>query len=195
MWRTIFSSLPHTRKLTIQDSPSHARALCTTAVNKMPVPAEPYQPYFGVHEKTNGPGDARPTAIQVVKDCDMMGKLAGRNILITGCTSGLGIETARALYEAGAKLFLQGRDIPKLNETIDQLVSKAEYNKNGERPVPIEIHLDSLESVRKGAESVKEKSGGKLNMLILNAGVMATPYGKTKDGFETQIGINHVRVV
>lgn len=53
------------------------------------------------------------------------------------------------------------------------------------------MHLDSLDSVRKGAEDFKKRSNGQLNILINNAGVMACPLSKTKDGFETQIGTNH----
>ncbi|KAK5121218.1 hypothetical protein LTR85_005384 [Meristemomyces frigidus] len=156
----------------------------------MAPPETPYQPYADVHKNVEGPGDARPTALQVVKDCDVIGKLGDKTILVTGCSSGLGIETAKALYETGARLFLTARNIPKLEEVIDDIVTKSE-NKSYPRPEAIEMHLDDLASVRKGAEEFKTKSGGKLNILIHNAGVMATPYSKTKDGFELQIGTNH----
>lgn len=81
--------------------------------------------------------------------------------------------------------------MPKLEKVIDDIVSSAKINKNGPRPQGVEMHLDSLDSVRKGAEDFKNKSGNKLNILIANAGVMAAPYGQTKDGNETQIGVNH----
>ena len=55
----------------------------------------------------------------------MVGKLAGQTILITGCSSGIGVETARALYETGAKLFLTARDVPKREKVIEEIVSKA----------------------------------------------------------------------
>lgn len=64
-------------------------------------------------------------------------------------------------------------------------------SKDTPRPEAVEMHLDSLESVRKGAEDFKKRSNGQLSILINNAGVMACPYGKTKDGFETQVGTNH----
>ena len=76
---------------------------------------------------------------------------------------------------------------------IDDIVKNAQANKDVPRPQAIEIHLDSLDSVRKGAEDFKKKSGGSLAMLINNAGVMASPYGLTKDGHETQIGVNRKR--
>ena len=127
----------------------------------------------------------------MLKDCDAIGKLKGKTVLITGCSAGLGVETAKAMYEAGATCFLTARDMKKLDGIIEDIVSNAQYNKDGPKPQPIEMHLDSLESVRKGAEDFKQKSGGKLNILINNAGVMAAPYGTTKDGFETQVGVNH----
>ncbi|KAF1987943.1 NAD(P)-binding protein [Aulographum hederae CBS 113979] len=156
----------------------------------MPAPVSPFQPYASVHVKTNGPGDARPSSFQVVQDEKAIGALKGRTVLITGCSSGIGVETARALYETGATLFLTARDMPKLEKVIEEIVSTAKYNKDGPRPQPIEIDLSSLDSVRKGAADFKSKSK-QLNILINNAGVMACPFGKTQDGFETQIGTNH----
>jgi short-subunit dehydrogenase len=132
-------------------------------------PAKPYQPYAAVHETTNGPGDARPDWMQVLKDCDAIGKLKGKTVLITGCSAGLGIETAKAMYETGATCFFTARDMKKLDGIIEDIVKNAVHNKDGPKPQPIEMHLDSLDSVRKGAEDFKQKSGGKLNILINNA--------------------------
>ncbi|KAK0942222.1 hypothetical protein LTR29_006303 [Friedmanniomyces endolithicus] len=157
----------------------------------MPAPTTPFQPYAAVHKQTNGPGDARPTSLQIVEDSNLVGKLSSKTILITGCSAGIGVDTARALYETGAKLLLTARDVPKLNKIIDDIVANATHNKSGPRPEAIEIHLDSLASVRQGAEAIKSKSEGKLNILIANAGVMAAPLGKTAEGFESQIGTNH----
>ncbi|EME46653.1 hypothetical protein DOTSEDRAFT_43130 [Dothistroma septosporum NZE10] len=153
-------------------------------------PKEPYQPYAALHAETKGPDDQRPNALQIVKDLNATGKLKGKTVLITGCSAGIGIEAARALYETGAKLFLTARDVPKLQKVIEDLVSNGQ-NKDTPRPEALEIHLDSLQSVRAGAEEFKKRST-QLNILINNAGVMACPYGTTKDGFETQIGTNHM---
>jgi len=161
----------------------------TTAT--MGPPATPYQPYAEVHKDPKGPGDARPTSLQILKDSDAIGKLKGKTVLITGCSAGIGVETARAMYEAGATVFAAARDMKKLDGVIEDIVKNAQENKDGPRPQPIELHLDSLEAVRKGAEDFKQKCGGQLSILINNAGVMATPYSTTKDGLETQIAVNH----
>ena len=144
------------------------------------------QPYASVHASPKGPGDARPTATQIIHDQDLLNKLPGLTVLITGCTSGIGIETARALYLTGANIYITARNVAKGNEVA------AELSTDPSRPVKvIEMSLDSFGSIRKGAaEFLKQES--KLNILICNAGVMATPQGKTEDGFETQFGTNHL---
>ena len=154
-------------------------------------PKTPFQPYAAQHEILNGPDDDRPSWLKVLQDCNAIGKLKGKTVLITGCSAGIGIETARAMYEAGATVFATARDMPKLQKVLDDIEKNAQYNKDGPKPQPVEMHLDSLESVRKGAEDFKQRSGGKLNILINNAGVMAAPFGTTSDNLETQIGVNH----
>ncbi|OQN96817.1 hypothetical protein B0A48_17377 [Cryoendolithus antarcticus] len=155
----------------------------------MPAPKSPYQPYASVHQKTNGPGDARPTALQVVKDENAIGAHRGRVFLITGTSSGIGVETARALYETGATLYLSARQIPKLEKVVDDIVANGKLE-GVPRPEILEMHLDSLDSVRKAAEEFKGRSD-RLDVLICNAGVMAAPYSTTQDKLETQWGTNH----
>lgn len=140
--------------------------------------------YAAVHQSPKGPGDARPTALDIVKDEDLQGKLTDKVFLITGCSSGIGIETAKTLNTTGAKLFLGVRDIGKGEAALSHIL----------RPGYVELlkmDLNSLDSVRSAAEEFKKKSKT-LNILINNAGVMATPEGKTVDGFETQFGTNHL---
>ncbi|KAH7343069.1 hypothetical protein BKA65DRAFT_505465 [Rhexocercosporidium sp. MPI-PUGE-AT-0058] len=140
--------------------------------------------YAVSHKSPKGPGDSRPTALQIIKDENLTGKLQGKVILITGCSSGLGIETARALKTTGAKLFLTARDIEKGKKALGDIL----------QPGSVELlHLDlkSLESVRNCVEELKQKTK-RLNILINNAGVRGPPEGKTQDGFETQFGTNHV---
>ena len=65
--------------------------------------------YAAVHQSSKGPGDARPTAHQIIDDEKLHDKLPGKTILITGCFSGLGVHTAQALYKTGATLYLTAR--------------------------------------------------------------------------------------
>jgi NAD(P)-dependent dehydrogenase (short-subunit alcohol dehydrogenase family) len=144
----------------------------------------PVRPYAQQHAALNGPGDQRPTAEQVVRDQN--NGLRGYNILITGCTSGIGVETARALYLTGANIWITARDIPK-----GEAVAK-ELSTDSTRPIKvIEMRLDSFDSIRKGAASFLSQTS-KLNILINNAGIMATPEGKTADGHELQFGTNYL---
>lgn len=154
----------------------------------------PHQPYAAVHISATGPGDARPTALQIVKDLGAFGVLRHRSIACTGCSSGIGAETARALYEAGANLFLTARDTNKLETIIEEIVGNSETYKISKdkplRPKAVPMQLDSLESVRQGALAIRNATDS-LYALINNAGVMACPYSTTTDGFETQMGTNH----
>ncbi|KAM0429274.1 hypothetical protein ACHAPT_006488 [Fusarium lateritium] len=145
--------------------------------------------YVAAHNNPQGPGDARPTALQIIQDEDLLGKLAGKSVFITGANQGVGIETARAIHATGASVFLGVRDLVKGQQAIEYIKASDPENK---APLElIEISLDSFDSVRKGAEALLAKSK-ELNILILNAGVMYTPEGRTVDGFETQFGVNHL---
>ena len=151
----------------------------------------PIQPYAAVHEHPNGPGDARPTALQIIKDEDLTMNWDKDNItiLITGGSSGIGVETARALHHTGAKIFITTRDVSKAECVCDDILASSPSSK----PIGIiEMDLDSLASVRRGAEKFLKEGGGRLNILINNAGVMAAPKGMTREGFETHIGVNHL---
>ncbi|OAG05693.1 putative short-chain dehydrogenase [Paraphaeosphaeria sporulosa] len=151
--------------------------------------SDPFNPYAAEHAAPAGPGDARPTAFQIVKDEGRVGKLSDKVIFITGASSGLGIETARALHETGAKLYLGVRDLEKGKKVVDDILSKSTINGDIEL---LQIGLDSLESVRKAAEEFKTRSG-KLNILINNAGIMALPHRTlTQDGHEAQFATNHL---
>lgn len=140
--------------------------------------------YAAAHANLSGPGDARPTALQIVQDEDQVGKLDGKVILITGCSSGIGVETARALYQTGATLYLSARNLDKVRQVLPDLVQSSRVHL-------LHMDLNSLASVRACAEEFKSHSKT-LNILIANAGVMASPEGKTADGFETQIGTNYL---
>jgi NAD(P)-dependent dehydrogenase (short-subunit alcohol dehydrogenase family) len=140
--------------------------------------------YAAAHVSPNGPGDARPTALQIIKDEALEGKLSDKVIFITGCSSGIGIEAARALATTGATLYLTARDLDKARSALGEFAERSQVHL-------LELDLNSLSSVRKCAAEFLSKSS-KLNILINNAGVMIPPEGRTADGFETQFGINHL---
>lgn len=143
-------------------------------------------PYRSAHQAPKGPSDARPTALDIVRDQNLEGKLTGKTILITGGTSGLGFETARALCATGAQIFITARSANKGLQSAKDLSSPSGL------PVEvIEMELDSFASIRAGAADFLSKSDG-LNILICNAGIMMCAEGKTKDGFEQQFGVNHL---
>jgi NAD(P)-dependent dehydrogenase (short-subunit alcohol dehydrogenase family) len=116
---------------------------------------------------TTGPGDARPTAAAIVADEKLVGKLSNKVILITGCSSGIGIETAHALHATGAHLFVTARDVKKGQEVVNDIVTS---NSGVTAKIDVlKLDLDSLQSVRECASNFLSKSK-ELNILINNAG-------------------------
>ncbi|KAF5697621.1 alcohol dehydrogenase [Fusarium mundagurra] len=141
--------------------------------------------YAAAHEDPQGPGDARPTALQIIKDEGAEGKLKGKVIVITGTSSGIGIETARALAETGAKLFLTARNLDKAKKACAEFF-------DANRMEFIELDLTSFDSVRTAAKNILDKTD-KINILVENAGCMAVPELElTKDGHEMQFGVNYL---
>jgi NAD(P)-dependent dehydrogenase (short-subunit alcohol dehydrogenase family) len=112
--------------------------------------------------------------------------LTGRRALVTGVTSGLGEVTARELARAGATVVLAARSTEKLEGTVTSLREQVPQA----RLVPLQLDLADLSSVRKAAAEAAQ--GGALDILVNNAGVMATPKARTADGFELQMGTNHL---
>ena len=116
-----------------------------------------------------------------------VGDQDGRIAVITGATGGLGLETARVLAAHGATVVLLGRDPAKLAAAKAEL----QAGRPGAAVEIGELDLASLESVRKAAADLTNRFG-KLDLLINNAGLMMSPYGLTKDGYELQFGTNHL---
>jgi NAD(P)-dependent dehydrogenase (short-subunit alcohol dehydrogenase family) len=115
--------------------------------------------------------------------------LHGRRVLVTGVSAGIGVETARALAAHGAQVLGAARDLSKA-EAATALVRKAAAVGGGRFEI-VALDLASLRSVRACADALLAK-GEPLDVVIANAGVMATPFGHTADGFETQFGTNHL---
>jgi NAD(P)-dependent dehydrogenase (short-subunit alcohol dehydrogenase family) len=115
--------------------------------------------------------------------------LEGKRIMITGVSAGLGVETARSLAAHSAQVVGAARDLEKA-ETATAQVRKDAAAGGGSFEV-IELDLASLKSVRACADRLLAR-GEPFDVVIANAGVMATPFAQTLDGFETQFGTNHL---
>ena len=112
-----------------------------------------------------------------------MPELGGRVAVVTGANTGVGYETARVLAERGATVVLACRSEEKARAAARRL-------KAG-RVETARLDLASLAEIRRAAEEIGARHG-RIDLLINNAGVMDTPYGATADGFELQLGINHL---
>ncbi|PTB38375.1 hypothetical protein M441DRAFT_71823 [Trichoderma asperellum CBS 433.97] len=141
--------------------------------------------YAEAHVSPEGPGDARPTALQVVQDEGMTDKLKNKVIVVTGVSSGLGVETVRALSTTGAPFYLTARDLTKAKNALDGIFEPS-------RMKLVEMDQTSLKSVRAAAKIILADTD-KISILINNAGVMAIPdLQLTQDGHEMQFGVNHL---
>ncbi|MBR8743504.1 oxidoreductase [Nocardiopsis sp. MG754419] len=105
--------------------------------------------------------------------------LSGRTAVVTGANSGLGLETARFLAGRGARVVLAVRDTTKGDAAAREIQGETEVRR---------LDLADLSSVRAFAADWR----GDLGLLINNAGIMAVPKARTKDGFESQFGVNHL---
>ena len=110
---------------------------------------------------------------------------SGRTAVITGASSGIGFEAARVLAQRGARLILGCRDQAKARDAVTRIAALAP----GADIAVVPLDLASLDSVRAAAGQI---GSCRIDLLINNAGVMMPPYGRTADGFELQIGINHL---
>lgn len=184
--------------------------------------------YHAVHANPQGPGDARPTALQIVKDEGLLGKLSDKVMLVTGASSGIGVETVAALHATGATIFATARDLVKGRKVVDEILAR----KWGVGKIHlVEMELGCFGSVRRGVDEILGKTD-RMDVVVCNAGVgfspcffaccgpflftiaaccrvlilyssclpiltkrtqiMATPYTKTTDGYESQFATNHL---
>ncbi len=120
---------------------------------------------------------AETTTDEILQGID----LSGKRVLVTGVSAGLGVETARALASRGARVVGAARDLGKARRATAAIPSLD----------VVELDLASLASVRACADALVTE-GKPFDILVANAGVMATPFGRTVDGFETQFGTNHL---
>ena len=120
-------------------------------------------------------------------DASQIPAQTGRVAVVTGANSGLGLVTARELARAGAQVVMACRNLEKGRAALAEVESAA----SGPAPELEELDLASLDSVRAFAERFRANHHG-LDLLVNNAGVMAPPRRRTADGFELQLGTNHL---
>jgi NAD(P)-dependent dehydrogenase (short-subunit alcohol dehydrogenase family) len=127
---------------------------------------------------------AASTTDEVLQGID----LTDKRVLVTGISAGLGVETARSLAAHGAQVVGAARDLCKAQAATEQVRSQAA---RGGSLHLVQLDLASLESVRRCADRLLA-AGKPFDVIVANAGVMACPEGTTVDGFETQLGTNHL---
>jgi NAD(P)-dependent dehydrogenase (short-subunit alcohol dehydrogenase family) len=103
--------------------------------------------------------------------------LTGRTVVITGASTGLGLQTARAMQSVGAQIVAAVRDVDKTRAAIDCEM--------------VQLELGDLRSARAAAEAIAGRHD-RIDVLINNAGVMAPPLTRTAQGYEMQLGTNHL---
>ncbi|KAK6826135.1 hypothetical protein PG987_013629 [Apiospora arundinis] len=151
--------------------------------------------YSEAHQAPTGPGDARPTALQIIQDEGLEGNMNDKVFLITGCSSGIGIETARALAATGARCFLVVRSLEKGQTACSAFLEP-------DRVELLQCDTSSMSSVRAAAAAFLAKSST-LNVFVCNAGVMQLPereevvgvvdsHGHPEKYFETQLATNYL---
>lgn len=113
--------------------------------------------------------------------------LTGKVIIVTGANSGLGYEDAKAFARKGAKIILACRNMEKANKALSKIQAKIPEA----QAEIIQLDLGSIDSIKKFVAEFKEKHN-RLDILVNNAGILSVPYQKTADGFENQVGINHL---
>ena len=123
------------------------------------------------------------TADEVLDGID----LSGRTVFVTGGNSGLGKEAARAMAQSGAHIVLAGRDADALDEAVGDILREVK----GAHVDTMVCDLASLASVEACAREASERFD-RIDVLMNNAGIMACPFGHTADGFERQLGTNHI---
>ena len=126
----------------------------------------PTNPYAETHASPKGEGDARPTAMQIIQDEGLIDKLPGKVFLVTGCSSGIGIETVRALHATGADVYMQVRNEEKGRRVLEDIQSTT---KGKGRLELLFMDLESLQSVRDGVKDFLSRTS-QLNVLVNNAG-------------------------
>ena len=136
-----------------------------------------------------GIGSSSPTAMDHVSKLGV--NLTGKTALVTGCTSGMGIEIARALASAGCSVFITGRDSSRLSRVKEELDSFLRTRGAAGSVQVVHCDLASFASVRAAAAEFLSRSS-RLHLLVCNAGIMGVPHSVTAEGADLQLSVNHL---
>lgn len=131
-----------------------------------------------IQTPVDSPFGYRSTAREVVDGLDLSGKRA----IVTGGYSGIGLETVRALAEAGAEVIVPARSRHKAEAAMEAIEA---------HPLVFDLDLSNLEAVKTFAHVIAE-DGRPVDLLINNAGIMACPLERTPRGWEMQFATNHL---
>jgi len=116
-----------------------------------------------------------------------MPDLTGKTVIVTGGNNGLGYNAVKAFAEKGARVIMACRSLSK-----GELAKKQIFDHHPKSNITVmELDLENLKSIHNFADNFR-KTFAQLDILVNNAGIMMVPYGLTKDGFEKQMGTNHL---
>jgi len=127
-------------------------------------------------------------------DASQIPDMTGKTVVITGCSSGIGFEAAQSLARAGARLVMAVRNLDKGNTAASRIRNQASAATEVQLDVrPLDLaDLDSVQHFADGLCNGEVADLDHIDVLINNAGVMAPPFQRTKQGFELQFGTNHL---
>ncbi|XP_072017683.1 retinol dehydrogenase 13-like isoform X2 [Amphiura filiformis] len=123
----------------------------------------------------------------VGKSCTSKARLDGKTVIVTGANTGIGKETAKDMARRGARVILACRDTSK----ADKAAQEIRQDTGSTNIVVHKLNLASLQSVRDFSQKILDEEN-RLDILINNAGIMMCPQWETEDGFEMQMGTNHL---
>jgi hypothetical protein len=125
--------------------------------------------YAPLHTKPQGPGDNRPTSLQILNDNDAIGRFHEKVFLVTGGSNGIGVDEVKSFARAGARVFFTSRDLAKGERVRDEIVKELKGEQFTPQVEVIQMDLMKFASVRKAAAEFRSRSD-KLNVLVNNAG-------------------------
>jgi NAD(P)-dependent dehydrogenase (short-subunit alcohol dehydrogenase family) len=151
------------------------------------LPGARYRPTTPEALRWSDPERSKPLVTEHRWTADDIPDQTGRLAVVTGANSGLGLATARELARHGSEVVLACRSATRASRAVAQIRAELPSAKL----TVLELDLGSLASVRRFVEDLSGAHAG-VDLLINNAGIMATPQARTVDGFESQLGVNHL---